>query len=171
MLKQPTNTLGHTCRESKADTCCSFCLSVLNHQSSCQLWQCLHFCHPGTQISCFAPTNFTLRQAVYMDSFCWATVQQQSDSSPLWLHKVRTHALCVVLSKLDFCLLSLSQPSLFSLSSLSSFHTSCSCWPSSCISRPCSGVSLQLLISPLTSTSLWRSWTAFIIAPSNWPRI
>lgn len=41
----------------------------------------------GTQISCFAPTNFSWRQAAYVDSFCWAAVQQQSESSPLWLHK------------------------------------------------------------------------------------
>ncbi|CAK6962897.1 pannexin-1-like [Scomber scombrus] len=41
----------------------------------------------GTQISCFAPSNFSWRQAAYVDSFCWAAVQQQADSSPLWLHK------------------------------------------------------------------------------------
>ncbi|XP_061686008.1 pannexin-1-like isoform X2 [Syngnathoides biaculeatus] len=41
----------------------------------------------GTQISCFAPTNFSWRQAAYVDSFCWAAVQQQADDSPLWLHK------------------------------------------------------------------------------------
>ncbi|XP_061534720.1 pannexin-1-like [Phycodurus eques] len=41
----------------------------------------------GTQISCFAPTNFSWRQAAYVDSFCWAAVQQQADGSPLWLHK------------------------------------------------------------------------------------
>ncbi|XP_030293336.1 pannexin-1 [Sparus aurata] len=50
----------------------------------------------GTQISCFAPTNFTLRQAVYMDSFCWATVHQQSDSSPLWLHKFFPYILLLL---------------------------------------------------------------------------
>uniref|UniRef100_A0A3B3ZW85 Pannexin n=2 Tax=Periophthalmus magnuspinnatus TaxID=409849 RepID=A0A3B3ZW85_9GOBI len=41
----------------------------------------------GTQISCFAPTNFSWRQAYYVDSFCWAAVQQQSENTPLWLHK------------------------------------------------------------------------------------
>ncbi|XP_023145197.1 pannexin-1 [Amphiprion ocellaris] len=41
----------------------------------------------GTQISCFAPSNFSMRQAAYVDSFCWAAVQQQADSSPMWLHK------------------------------------------------------------------------------------
>ena len=49
----------------------------------------LHFPHTGTQISCFAPIAFSLRQAAYADSFCWAAVQQQADSSPLWLHKVQ----------------------------------------------------------------------------------
>lgn len=48
----------------------------------------VHSPHVGTQISCFAPTNFSWRQAAYVDSFCWAAVQQQADSSPLWLHKV-----------------------------------------------------------------------------------
>ncbi|XP_022061144.1 pannexin-1 [Acanthochromis polyacanthus] len=41
----------------------------------------------GTQISCFAPSSFSMRQAAYVDSFCWAAVQQQADSSPMWLHK------------------------------------------------------------------------------------
>ncbi|XP_073326775.1 pannexin-1-like [Pagrus major] len=50
----------------------------------------------GTQISCFPPTNFTLKQAVYMDSFCWATVQQQSESSPLWLHKFFPYILLLL---------------------------------------------------------------------------
>uniref|UniRef100_A0A3Q1GSX1 Pannexin n=1 Tax=Acanthochromis polyacanthus TaxID=80966 RepID=A0A3Q1GSX1_9TELE len=43
----------------------------------------------GTQISCFAPSSFSMRQAAYVDSFCWAAVQQQADSSPMWLHKVQ----------------------------------------------------------------------------------
>uniref|UniRef100_A0A8C2ICW1 Pannexin n=1 Tax=Cyprinus carpio TaxID=7962 RepID=A0A8C2ICW1_CYPCA len=29
----------------------------------------------GSQITCFPPTNFTLRQAAYVDSFCWAEVE------------------------------------------------------------------------------------------------
>ncbi|XP_069022102.1 pannexin-1-like [Embiotoca jacksoni] len=41
----------------------------------------------GTQISCFAPTNFSFKQAAYVESFCWAAVQQQAESSQLWLHK------------------------------------------------------------------------------------
>ncbi|XP_029019484.1 pannexin-1-like [Betta splendens] len=41
----------------------------------------------GTQISCFAPSTFSMKQAVYVDSFCWAAAQQQAANSPLWLHK------------------------------------------------------------------------------------
>ncbi|KAM9314956.1 pannexin-1b [Pholidichthys leucotaenia] len=41
----------------------------------------------GTQISCFPPSNFSLRQSMYVDSFCWAAVQHQADSAPMWLHK------------------------------------------------------------------------------------
>uniref|UniRef100_A0A3Q1GMQ4 Uncharacterized protein n=1 Tax=Acanthochromis polyacanthus TaxID=80966 RepID=A0A3Q1GMQ4_9TELE len=44
----------------------------------------------GTQISCFAPANFSWRQAAYVDSFCWADVH--SNELPLWLHKVHTPA-------------------------------------------------------------------------------
>uniref|UniRef100_A0A8D0HDC4 Pannexin 1 n=1 Tax=Sphenodon punctatus TaxID=8508 RepID=A0A8D0HDC4_SPHPU len=49
----------------------------------------------GTQISCFAPSSFSWRQAAYVDSYCWAAVQQKhvllndSGNIPLWLHKVR----------------------------------------------------------------------------------
>uniref|UniRef100_A0ABI7XNQ6 Pannexin 1 n=1 Tax=Felis catus TaxID=9685 RepID=A0ABI7XNQ6_FELCA len=47
----------------------------------------------GTQISCFSPSSFSWRQAAFVDSYCWAAVQQkdslQGDSGhlPLWLHK------------------------------------------------------------------------------------
>lgn len=47
----------------------------------------------GTQISCFSPSSFSWRQAAFVDSYCWAAVQQKeslrSDSGnlPLWLHK------------------------------------------------------------------------------------
>ncbi|KAJ7995963.1 hypothetical protein DPEC_G00232150 [Dallia pectoralis] len=56
----------------------------------------------GTQISCFAPTNFSWRQAAYVDSFCWAAVQEQQPSvdgvkgSPLWLHKFFPYILLLV---------------------------------------------------------------------------
>ncbi|XP_046695429.1 pannexin-1b isoform X1 [Silurus meridionalis] len=46
----------------------------------------------GSQISCFPPTGFSLRQAAFVDSFCWVVTESQTteDGSPLWLHKV-TH--------------------------------------------------------------------------------
>ncbi|XP_076843666.1 pannexin-1-like [Brachyhypopomus gauderio] len=49
----------------------------------------------GTQISCFPPSNFTLRQAAYTDSFCWVAVESQSteNGSPLWLHKFFPYVL------------------------------------------------------------------------------
>ncbi|CDQ99113.1 unnamed protein product, partial [Oncorhynchus mykiss] len=56
----------------------------------------------GTQISCFAPTNFSWRQAAYVDSFCWAAVQEQQlsvdgvDGAPLWLHKFFPYILLLV---------------------------------------------------------------------------
>ncbi|XP_006010940.1 pannexin-1a [Latimeria chalumnae] len=56
----------------------------------------------GTQISCFSPTNFSWRQAQYVDAFCWAAVQQQttihSDTGriPLWLHKFFPYILLLL---------------------------------------------------------------------------
>lgn len=48
----------------------------------------------GTQISCFAPTNFSWRQAAYVDSFCWADVH--TNELPLWLHKFFPYMLLLV---------------------------------------------------------------------------
>ncbi|XP_011480574.1 pannexin-1 [Oryzias latipes] len=48
----------------------------------------------GTQISCFAPSNFSWRQAAYVDSFCWAAVH--SHTLPLWLHKFFPYILLLV---------------------------------------------------------------------------
>ncbi|KAL6115659.1 uncharacterized protein ACO6RY_00456 [Pungitius sinensis] len=48
----------------------------------------------GGQISCFAPTNFSWRQAAYVDSFCWATVH--THTLPLWLHKFFPYVLLLV---------------------------------------------------------------------------
>ncbi|XP_028818027.1 pannexin-1-like [Denticeps clupeoides] len=56
----------------------------------------------GTQISCFSPSNFSWRQAMYVDSFCWAAVQTQHLTSgdvaglPLWLHKFFPYVLLLV---------------------------------------------------------------------------
>uniref|UniRef100_A0A3Q0SJJ6 Pannexin n=1 Tax=Amphilophus citrinellus TaxID=61819 RepID=A0A3Q0SJJ6_AMPCI len=48
----------------------------------------------GTQISCFAPTNFSWRQAAYVDSFCWAVVH--THTLPMWLHKFFPYILLLV---------------------------------------------------------------------------
>uniref|UniRef100_A0A3Q1JE93 Pannexin n=1 Tax=Anabas testudineus TaxID=64144 RepID=A0A3Q1JE93_ANATE len=50
----------------------------------------------GTQISCFSPNTFSLKQAAYADSFCWAAVQQQDANSPLWLHKFFPYILLLL---------------------------------------------------------------------------
>ncbi|XP_073469115.1 pannexin-1 [Aquarana catesbeiana] len=56
----------------------------------------------GAQISCFAPSTFSWRQAAYVDSFCWAAVQQkhlshsESGHIPLWLHKFFPYILLLV---------------------------------------------------------------------------
>ncbi|XP_058145344.1 pannexin-1 isoform X2 [Dasypus novemcinctus] len=56
----------------------------------------------GTQISCFSPSSFSWRQAAFVDSYCWAAVQQkdvlQSDAGrlPLWLHKFFPYILLLV---------------------------------------------------------------------------
>lgn len=71
-------------------------LSVPTHPSLVSLVSLL-----GTQISCFPPINVSMRQAVYVDSFCWAAVQQQDGDLPLWLHKVpmfTQHALLTVVT-------------------------------------------------------------------------
>ncbi|KAM9359619.1 pannexin-1-like [Symphorus nematophorus] len=48
----------------------------------------------STQISCFAPTNFSWRQAAYVDSYCWAAVH--THDLPLWLHKFFPYILLLV---------------------------------------------------------------------------
>ncbi|XP_058239068.1 pannexin-1b [Hemibagrus wyckioides] len=52
----------------------------------------------GSQISCFPPTNFTVRQATYVDSFCWVAAESQStkDGSPLSLHKFFPYILLLL---------------------------------------------------------------------------
>lgn len=48
----------------------------------------------GAQISCFPPSNFSWRQAIYVDSFCWAAVH--THTLPLWLHKFFPYMLLLV---------------------------------------------------------------------------
>ncbi len=84
----------------------------------------------GSQITCFPPTNFTLRQAAYVDSFCWAAVEhlpteKGADSAPLHLHKVMMNNNDIskeVLSCFVFVLFSVSLPAVFSLYSSAGCH-------------------------------------------------
>uniref|UniRef100_A0A1A8S5W5 Pannexin n=1 Tax=Nothobranchius rachovii TaxID=451742 RepID=A0A1A8S5W5_9TELE len=48
----------------------------------------------GTQISCFAPSSFSWKQAAYVDSYCWAAVH--THTLPLWLHKFFPYILLLV---------------------------------------------------------------------------
>ncbi|XP_007552405.1 PREDICTED: pannexin-1-like [Poecilia mexicana] len=48
----------------------------------------------GTQISCFSPTNFSWKQAGYVDSYCWAAVHNYS--LVLGLHKFFPYILLLV---------------------------------------------------------------------------
>ncbi|KAM6158561.1 pannexin-1 [Rhynchocyon petersi] len=56
----------------------------------------------GTQISCFSPSTFSWRQAAFVDSYCWAAVQQKdslqgnSGNLPLWLHKFFPYILLLL---------------------------------------------------------------------------
>ncbi|XP_057606953.1 pannexin-1 [Hippopotamus amphibius kiboko] len=56
----------------------------------------------GTQISCFSPSSFSWRQASFVDSYCWAAVQQKdsfrgdSGNLPLCLHKFFPYILLLV---------------------------------------------------------------------------
>ncbi|KAM4565806.1 pannexin-1-like [Odontesthes bonariensis] len=48
----------------------------------------------GAQISCFSPSNFSWRQAAYVDSYCWAAVHTYT--LHLWLHKFFPYVLLLV---------------------------------------------------------------------------
>lgn len=56
----------------------------------------------GTQISCFSPSSFSWRQAAFVDSYCWAAVQQRhslqgnSGNLPLCLHKFFPYILLLI---------------------------------------------------------------------------
>jgi hypothetical protein len=54
---------------------------------------CIFFA--GPQISCFPPSNFTDKQAGYVDTYCWDTLmhhefdsQGNFEERSLWVHKV-----------------------------------------------------------------------------------
>lgn len=56
----------------------------------------------GSQISCFAPSSFSWRQAAFVDAYCWAALQQgdpqheDTGRLPLWLHKFFPYVLLLV---------------------------------------------------------------------------
>ncbi|KAF7691729.1 pannexin-1a [Silurus meridionalis] len=51
----------------------------------------------GTQISCFSPTNFSWRQAAFVDAYCWADVRKQNTGGlPLSMHKFFPYILLLV---------------------------------------------------------------------------
>ncbi|XP_049582372.1 pannexin-1 isoform X1 [Syngnathus scovelli] len=62
----------------------------------------------GTQISCFAPSNFSWRQAAYVDSYCWASVH--THTLPLWLHKVPASLRGHTRAQTDTCVLATVLP-------------------------------------------------------------
>uniref|UniRef100_A0A673X509 Pannexin n=1 Tax=Salmo trutta TaxID=8032 RepID=A0A673X509_SALTR len=48
----------------------------------------------GVQISCFPPANFSRRQAMYVDSYCWAALHTRTVQ--LWQHKFFPYILLLV---------------------------------------------------------------------------
>ncbi|XP_064880587.1 pannexin-1-like [Oncorhynchus nerka] len=48
----------------------------------------------GVQISCFPPANFSRRQAIYLDSYCWAALHTRT--LQLWQHKFFPYILLLV---------------------------------------------------------------------------
>jgi len=58
----------------------------------------------GPQISCFTPTNFTAKQASYVDTYCWDSLMHHEFDSDgnfeersLWVHKVSVKFLIPLL--------------------------------------------------------------------------
>nr|XP_033773289.1 pannexin-3 [Geotrypetes seraphini] len=57
----------------------------------------------GSQISCFPPNNFSIRQASYVDKYCWDSLMHyEFDNSgtptnkSLWIHKIFPYSLLVI---------------------------------------------------------------------------
>ncbi|XP_031646552.1 pannexin-1 isoform X2 [Oncorhynchus kisutch] len=48
----------------------------------------------GVQISCFPPANFSRRQGIYVDSYCWAALHTRT--LQLWQHKFFPYILLLV---------------------------------------------------------------------------
>ncbi|KAG2469608.1 PANX3 protein, partial [Polypterus senegalus] len=57
----------------------------------------------GPQISCFAPQNFTAKQAAYVDTYCWDSLMHHEfdtkgnfEERSLWVHKMFPYSLLVM---------------------------------------------------------------------------
>ncbi|XP_037543653.1 pannexin-3-like [Nematolebias whitei] len=57
----------------------------------------------GPQISCFTPSNFTVKQASYVDMYCWDTLMHHEFDSDgnfeersLWMHKMFPYSLLIM---------------------------------------------------------------------------
>ncbi|XP_036451632.1 pannexin-3 isoform X2 [Colossoma macropomum] len=57
----------------------------------------------GPQISCFPPSNFTVKQAAYVDTYCWdSLMHHESDTNgnfeehSLWVHKIFPYSLLMM---------------------------------------------------------------------------
>lgn len=60
------------------------------------------FAFVGSQISCFPPSNFTVKQAAYVDMYCWDSLMHHefdesgnSEERSLWVHKVWLNVLYI----------------------------------------------------------------------------
>lgn len=71
------------------------CLQIpIHHSNSGPPQSCIPV--PGSPISCFSPSNFSIRQAAYVDSSCWDSLMHHEQDElgqyklkSLWPHKVR----------------------------------------------------------------------------------
>uniref|UniRef100_A0A4W4FSV2 Pannexin n=1 Tax=Electrophorus electricus TaxID=8005 RepID=A0A4W4FSV2_ELEEL len=57
----------------------------------------------GPQISCFPPSNFTAKQAAYVDTYCWDIVMHHEfdtngnvEERSLWVHKMFPYSLLIM---------------------------------------------------------------------------
>uniref|UniRef100_A0A673MFR8 Pannexin n=1 Tax=Sinocyclocheilus rhinocerous TaxID=307959 RepID=A0A673MFR8_9TELE len=57
----------------------------------------------GPQISCFPPNNFTIKQAAYVDTYCWDSLMHHEfdtdgnfEERSLWVHKMFPYSLLVM---------------------------------------------------------------------------
>lgn len=124
----------------------------------------------GSQISCFPPTNFTMRQAVYVDSFCWVATERQTteDGSPLWLHKVMQSETFFLTpnigSNLHNVLIHFLRSHFFLVLSLHPTAVGC---PRVC---SCSVLALHCCSSALLRPSLYYGGAGSLLQPRHPPR-